>query len=129
MAPRRQSCGPTWRPIAAKIIVLTTINQAGWVLFLLCPLEWRVPVFVAWFAVDVATPIVAGWDARMGGHRGHIVERYGLFTLIVLGESIAAATVAVGQASRRRGPRLPCSCSRPAASCPCSRSGGSTSTS
>ena len=89
---------PVWRPVALKIIVLTTINQAGWVLFLWVPLEWRVPVFVVWFAVDVATPILAGWDARMGGHRGHIVERYGLFTLIVLGESIAAATVAVGGA-------------------------------
>ena len=58
----------------------------------------EVPVFVVWFAVDIATPILAGWDARMGGHRGHIVERYGLFTMIVLGESIAAATVAVGGA-------------------------------
>jgi low temperature requirement protein LtrA len=89
---------PKWRPVAIKIIVLTTINQAGWVLFLLVPLEWRIPVFIAWFAVDIATPFLSGWDARMGGHRGHIVERYGLFTLIVLGESIAAATVAVGQA-------------------------------
>jgi len=89
---------PIWRPIATKIIVLTTINQAGWVLFLLVPLEWRVPVFIAWFTVDIATPILAGWDARMGGHRGHIVERYGLFTIIVLGESIAAATVAVAEA-------------------------------
>ena len=89
---------PVWRPVALKIIVLTTISQAGWVLFLWVPLEWRVPVFIVWFAVDVATPILAGWDARTGGHRGHIVERYGLFTLIVLGESIAAATVAVGGA-------------------------------
>jgi low temperature requirement protein LtrA len=89
---------PLWRPVALKIIVLTTISQAGWVLFLWVPLEWRIPVFVVWFAVDLATPILAGWDARTGGHRGHIVERYGLFTLIVLGESIAAATVAVGGA-------------------------------
>jgi low temperature requirement protein LtrA len=34
----------------------------------------------------------------MGGHRHHIVERYGLFTIIVMGESIAAATVAIGEA-------------------------------
>ena len=34
----------------------------------------------------------------MGGHRQHIVERYGLFTIIVLGESVAAATVAMGHA-------------------------------
>ena len=87
-----------WRPIATKIIVLTTINQIGWVLFLWVPQEWKLAVFAAWFAADIATPLIAGWDARMGGHLHHIVERYGLFTIIVLGESIAAATIAVGAA-------------------------------
>ena len=89
---------PLWRPVAIKIITLTTINQAAWVLFLLVPLQWRAPAFIALFAMDIATPLLAGWDARMGGHQGHIVERYGLFTIIVLGESIAAATIAVGRA-------------------------------
>ncbi|MCI0365128.1 MAG: low temperature requirement protein A [Phycisphaerales bacterium] len=89
---------PMWRPIALKIIVLTTINQVGWVIFLWVPQQWKLPVFAAWFAVDLATRFLSGWDARMGGHRHHIVERYGLFTVIVLGESIAAATIAVGEA-------------------------------
>ena len=89
---------PVWRPVAARMIVLTTAVQTGWVLFLLVPVEWRIQVFIPLFIIDVATPIVAGWDARMGGHRGHIVERYGLFTIIVLGESIAAATIAIGSA-------------------------------
>jgi low temperature requirement protein LtrA len=89
---------PKWRPVAVRMIVLTTISQVGWILFLWVPAEWRLPVFVIWFAGDIATPYVSGWDARMGGHRHHIVERYGLFTVIVLGESIAAATVAVGEA-------------------------------
>lgn len=87
-----------WRSVATKIIVLTTINQIGWVLFLWVPQEWKLPVFAVWFAIDIATPVVAGWDARMGGHLHHIVERYGLFTIIVLGEAIAAATIAVGAA-------------------------------
>jgi low temperature requirement protein LtrA len=80
------------------MIALTTLNQAGWVVFLLVPLSWRLAVFVVWFAADLATPYVAGWDARMGGHRHHIVERYGLFTIIVLGESIVSATLAAGKA-------------------------------
>ncbi len=78
--------------------MLTTINQIGWVLFLWVPQDWKLAVFAAWFAADIATPLIAGWDARMGGHLHHIVERYGLFTIIVLGESIAAATIAVGAA-------------------------------
>lgn len=85
-----------WRPIAVRIIVLTIINQAGWVGFLWVPDQWKLPVFVVWFAWDVATPWFAGWDARMGGHVHHIVERHGLFTIIVLGESIAALTLALG---------------------------------
>lgn len=96
-----------WRPVAARMIALTSAVQAGWVLFLLVPLDLRIPVFVAWFLVDVATPILAGWDARVGGHRGHIVERYGLFTIIVLGETIAAATIAVGHAIEARVQSLP----------------------
>ena len=36
-------------------------------------------------------------------HAEHIVERYGLFTLIVLGESILAATIGVQQAIAARG--------------------------
>jgi low temperature requirement protein LtrA len=92
------SCGPAWRPIARRMIVLTTINQIGWVAFLWVPAEWKLAVFVLWFAVDLATPYLAGWDARLGGHLHHIVERYGLFTIIVIGESIAAATIAVGRA-------------------------------
>jgi low temperature requirement protein LtrA len=89
---------PRWQPVAARMIALTTISQLGWVAFLWLPGPWRLPAFVVWFAVDIATPFLAGWDARAAGHRHHIVERYGLFTIIVLGESIAAATVAVGEA-------------------------------
>lgn len=90
---------PQWRPVAARIAMLTTISQAGWVAYLWVPDDLKVPVFVVLFAVDLATPYFAGWDARMGGHRHHIVERYGLFTIIVLGESIAAATVAISEAA------------------------------
>ncbi len=93
-----RSGDPAWTAVARRMIVRTTAIQLGWILFLLVPLEWRVPVFVVWFAIDVATPALSGWDFRNGGHRGHFVERHGLFTIIVLGESIAAATIAVGGA-------------------------------
>lgn len=89
---------PRWVSVARRMIALTTAVQIGWVLFLWVPANWQLPVFVAWFAVDISTPYLAGWDARMGGHRHHIVERYGLFTIIVLGETFAAATAAVGEA-------------------------------
>ena len=46
------------------------------------------------------------WAERAGPttpwHPGHIAERYGLFTIIVLGECVLAATTAVQVAHRRR---------------------------
>jgi low temperature requirement protein LtrA len=89
---------PMWRSIARRMIGLTTFSQVGWIAFVWVPIEWKPGVFVLWFAVDLATPFLAGWDARLAGHLHHIVERYGLFTIIVIGESIAAATIAVGHA-------------------------------
>ena len=51
-------------------------------------------------------PSFAERAAHGGGtpwHPGHIAERYGLFTLIVLGECIAAVTVALHSASLSHG--------------------------
>ena len=45
--------------------------------------------------------LVPAWAERAGHtpwHPGHIAERYGLFTIIVLGESVFAATLAVQSA-------------------------------
>jgi low temperature requirement protein LtrA len=57
----------------------------------------------------VCEMLVPAWAERAapgGGtpwHPGHIDERYGLFTLIVLGECIAAVTVALHGASSSHG--------------------------
>ncbi|MEQ4207521.1 low temperature requirement protein A [Actinopolymorpha sp. B9G3] len=40
-------------------------------------------------------PVWAERAGRTAWHRYHIAERYGLFTIIVLGESVLAATIAV----------------------------------
>jgi low temperature requirement protein LtrA len=43
-------------------------------------------------------PILAERASRTSWHPRHIAERYGLFTIIVLGESVAAATIAIQRA-------------------------------
>ena len=52
--------------------------------------------FVVLVLAELAVPV---WDEFAGQatswHPGHITERYGLFTIIVLGEVVAAATTAV----------------------------------
>lgn len=71
-----------------------------------CMAGWAVVIFalpkgvqlLGWLVVAAAELVVPVWAERAGRlpwHRHHIAERYGLFTIIVLGETILAATNAV----------------------------------
>jgi low temperature requirement protein LtrA len=69
--------------------------QAGWVARLALPGAAGIAGFVVLVAIELAIPYWAESAGRTPWHPGHIAERYGLFTLIVLGESVLAATVGV----------------------------------
>ncbi|MGC7103065.1 low temperature requirement protein A [Amycolatopsis lurida] len=87
-------CRPTSLRYAAGIVVA----QLGWVLWLFVPDGLQLPGFVVLMLVEVATPV---WAERAHGtsyHRHHIAERYGLFTIIVLGETILSSTNAFREA-------------------------------
>ncbi|MEU1184124.1 low temperature requirement protein A [Streptomyces sp. NPDC005820] len=76
---------------ALGILVL----EAGWLARLTLPHDGGGATFVVLALGELAVPV---WAERAPGtawHPHHIAERYGLFTLIVLGESIMAATLAV----------------------------------
>ena len=63
-----------------------------------CPPTWPAPVpRSSWCSpsCELSVPAIAERDRGTSWHPHHIGERYGLFTIIVLGETIAAATVAV----------------------------------
>ena len=82
------------RTTARRYALGVTILQAAWVMqpFLPGPL---IPRFLVLGTLELAVPV---WAERAGPttwHPHHIAERYGLLTLIVLGESILAATTAV----------------------------------
>ncbi|MEU9336604.1 low temperature requirement protein A [Streptomyces sp. NPDC048290] len=75
---------------------------AGWVAFGFLPRgDAQMWVFVLLVAAELAVPVVAERGDTTPWHPRHIAERYGLFTLIVLGETVAAATVAVQRALDR----------------------------
>jgi low temperature requirement protein LtrA len=88
-APRRT----TARRYAIGIAVL----QVAWVATVFMPQLFG-PAFVVLAALELAAGVTT-W------HPHHITERYGLLTLIVLGESILAATLAV-QSALASGERL-----------------------
>ncbi|NLU68086.1 low temperature requirement protein A [Streptomyces sp. HNM0574] len=58
----------------------------------------ELPVFYVLAAGELLVPVIAEHRRRTPWHPHHIAERYGLFTIIVLGESVAAATVATEEA-------------------------------
>ncbi|PRH79268.1 hypothetical protein C6N75_10355 [Streptomyces solincola] len=90
----RGASGPE-RTMALRYATGVLLCQVGWLALVLAPkaaLPW---VFVVMALAELAVPAIAERRHDSGWHPHHIAERYGLFTIIVLGETIAAATVAV----------------------------------
>ncbi|MFI6935592.1 low temperature requirement protein A [Streptomyces sp. NPDC050287] len=71
------------------------VCQVGWLGLVVLPEGARPWVFLVMVLVELCVPPYAEKDHSTSWHPHHIAERYGLFTIIVLGETIAAATVAV----------------------------------
>jgi low temperature requirement protein LtrA len=69
--------------------------QVGWVLRLLLPEGLGYAAFLVLVAAELAIPIWAERAAPTSWHPRHIAERYGLFTLIVLGECVLSSTLAI----------------------------------
>jgi low temperature requirement protein LtrA len=72
--------------------------QAGWVLRLFLPEGLAMASFLVLVLAELAVPIWAERAAPTTWHPRHIAERYGLFTLIVLGECVLASTLAIQSA-------------------------------
>ncbi|KUJ70122.1 hypothetical protein ACZ90_07180 [Streptomyces albus subsp. albus] len=72
-----------------------SVCQVGWLGLLVLPEHDRPWLFLVMAVLEMSVPVVAERRYRTSWHPQHIAERYGLFTIIVLGETIAAATVAV----------------------------------
>ncbi len=89
--------GPA-RTVALRYAAGITLVQIGWGLVLLVPDDLRPYVVPLGVLAELAVPVLAELRTRTSWHPHHIAERYGLFTLIVLGETVAAATLAVQSA-------------------------------
>ncbi|MEV7799073.1 low temperature requirement protein A [Microbacterium foliorum] len=73
--------------------------QVLWVLFLFIPSgPLQFVAFVVFALVEVSVPVFAERRGQTPWHPHHITERYGLFTLIVLGESLLASANAIIEA-------------------------------
>lgn len=73
----------------------TAIVQLFWLPFLLLPQELKVIGFLVLAAAELSVPVIAELRGQTPWHPHHISERYGLFTIIVLGESLLASANAI----------------------------------
>jgi low temperature requirement protein LtrA len=90
---------PAGRATALRYAAGIAVVQLGWIGLLAMPLAWRGPGFLLLAGLELAVPVWAERSTRpTPWHPDHIAERYGLFTLIVLGECVLAATVTVQDA-------------------------------
>lgn len=92
---RAAAAGPALRATALRYAGGIAAVQLLWVLRLLLPDQGGLPVFLLLVILELAVPPFAERAGRTPWHPHHIAERYSLFTLIVLGESILASATAV----------------------------------
>ncbi|WP_244871713.1 low temperature requirement protein A [Catellatospora sp. TT07R-123] len=86
---------PPRRTTALRFAVGITLVQVGWVARLALPDDLLLPSFFVLVLCELLVPLWAERAAPTQWHPHHIAERFGLFTLIVLGESVLAATLAI----------------------------------
>ncbi|MGW3956932.1 low temperature requirement protein A [Streptomyces sp. NPDC004752] len=92
---------PARRKTTLRFAAGVTVCQLGWVGLLFVPAPVRLVSIVVMIVAEVSVPVWAQSAGMTPWHPHHIAERYESFTLIVLGESVAAATVAVRGAFER----------------------------
>ena len=81
---------PTARPLAAGYALGFSLGAALWLASAFVPAPARYGLWAAGLIVEFATPLspaMRRWQARFPPDVEHVAERYGVFTLIVLGES------------------------------------------
>ncbi len=74
------------------------VLQVLWIGFLFLPEQMMLPAFIVCALLEIAVPVFAEYRRQTPWHPHHITERYSLFTLIVLGESLLASANAIIEA-------------------------------
>ncbi|GAA3440267.1 low temperature requirement protein A [Kutzneria kofuensis] len=94
-----RSSGPTRRATLIYAAGIALV-QALWLACLLLPSGVFTVALIVLIAAELVVPIVAERTGTTPWHPHHITERYGLFTLILLGESLLASANAIIEAQR-----------------------------
>lgn len=82
------------RETARRFAIGVTVCQLGWLALVLVPSIWPL-VWLVFAPAELLVPVWAERAERTTFHAEHIAERYGLFMIIVLAESVLAASLAI----------------------------------
>lgn len=90
---------PETRSTALRYALGIFLVQVGWIATLFVPKSIVLFAFFLMMLAEFAVPLWAEKAGMTNWHPHHIAERYGLLTLIVLGESVLAAVNAIQKAA------------------------------
>jgi low temperature requirement protein LtrA len=89
---------PAARPLTNRYSVGFGIAAMLWIASAFVPAPLRYLFWALGLAIDIGTPLTAGMlHARIPPHISHLPERFGLFTIIVLGEAIVAVVTGISK--------------------------------
>lgn len=86
---------PEYRATVGRYMLGIFVCQLGWISLLAFPNESWAFGWLVLAPMELAVPYWAERVKRTPWHRHHMAERYGLLTIIVIGESVLAGTLAV----------------------------------
>ncbi|MEH1839396.1 MAG: low temperature requirement protein A [Nostoc sp.] len=89
---------PIARPLTTRHAIGFAIAALLWLISAFVPIPWRFGFWTLGIIIDFATPLtVRKFQVGLLPHASHLPERFGLFTIIVLGEAIIAVVNGVSE--------------------------------
>ncbi|RCJ24572.1 low temperature requirement protein A [Nostoc sp. ATCC 43529] len=89
---------PSARPLTTRYATGFAIAALLWLISAFIPIPWRFALWTLGIIIDFATPLTARkFQLGLLPHASHLPERFGLFTIIVLGEAIIAVVNGVSE--------------------------------
>jgi low temperature requirement protein LtrA len=83
------------RRTAIRYAIGLTLVELGWLALLALPADRWLAGWLVLAPAELLVPVWAEWHRPISWHPHHIAERFGLLTLIVLGESVLSASMAI----------------------------------
>ncbi|MEU4699998.1 low temperature requirement protein A [Nonomuraea dietziae] len=100
---RAAASDPGHRRVALRYAIGICLAQVYWLVLFVSWGSTLIAAFALGAVIELAVPVWAERGTRTNWHPHHIAERYGLFTIIMVGENVMAATISLRGALSAQG--------------------------